>query len=87
MLPKIAPFWQNLRLYMAQPDGQQASILIKLCMQVLYVVLVISDPGRSCCSSCPVLQRTKHIYYRQKATQIALSSEINQQNQTTDTLS
>ena len=76
---------------MAQPDGQQASILIKLRMQVLYLVLVISDPGRSqCCSSCPVLQRTKHIYSvyrRQKATQIALSPEINQQNQTTATLS
>ena len=71
---------------MAQPDGQQALILIKLRMQVLQLVLVISDPGRSCCSSCPVLQRTKHIYYRQKATQIALSPEVNQQNQTSNTL-
>jgi len=61
---------------MAQPDGQQALILIKLHMQVLYLVLVIFDPGRSCCSSCPVLQRTKQIHYRQKATQIGLSPEI-----------
>ena len=58
---------------MAQPDGQQASILTKLRMQVLYLLLVIFDPERSWCSSCPVLQRIKHFVNHQKFTQIVLS--------------
>ena len=47
-----------------------------LRMQVLYLVLVIADPRRSCCSACPVLQRKKHFVCRQKAAQIVLPSEL-----------
>ena len=32
-----------------------------------YLVLVIADPRRSCCSACPVLQSKKHFVCRQKA--------------------
>jgi len=52
---------------MAQPDGKQALILTILRMQVLYLVLVIAEPRRSCCSACPVLQRKKHFARRQKS--------------------
>ena len=60
---------------MAQPDGQQASIMTTLRMEVLYLVLVIADPRRSCCSACPVLQSKKHFVCRQKAAQIVLPPE------------
>jgi len=63
---------------MVQPDGRQASILTILRMQVLYPVLVIADPRRSCCSACPVLQRRKNLVCRQKATQIVLPPETDQ---------
>jgi len=66
---------------MAQPDGKQAFILTILRLQVLYLVLVIANPRRSCCSACPVLQRKKHFVRCEKATLIGLSPEINQQNQ------
>jgi len=61
---------------MAQPDGKQALILTILPLQVLYLVLVIADPGHSCCSACPVLQRKKHFVRCQKATLIVLQPEI-----------
>jgi len=61
---------------MAQPDGKQTSILTILRLQILYLVLVIADPRRSCCSACPVPQRKKHFVRRQKATQIMLPPEI-----------
>jgi len=60
---------------MAQPDGKQTSILTILRLQVRYLVLVIADPRRNCCSACPVLQRKKYFVRRQKATQIKLPSE------------
>jgi len=60
---------------MAQPDGKQTLILTILRLQVLYLVLVIADPRRSCCSACSVLQRKKHFVRRQKATQIVLPLE------------
>jgi len=47
-------------------DGRQASILTIIHMQVLYLVLVIEDPWRSCYSACPVLQRRKHFAHREK---------------------
>jgi len=65
---------------MAQPDGRQASILTILRMQVVYLVLVIADPRRSCCSACPMLQRRKHCVHCQKATQIVLPPETDQYN-------
>jgi len=65
---------------MAQPDGRQVSILTILRMQVLYLVLVITDPWRSCCSVCLVLQRRKHCVRCQKATQIVLPPETDQYN-------
>jgi len=65
---------------MAQPDGRQALILTILCMQVIYLVLVIADPRHSCCSACPVFQRRKHFVCRQKATQIMLPPETDQLN-------
>ena len=49
-----------------------------LRMQVLYLVLVIVDPRRSCCSACPVLQSKKHFVCRQKAAQIVLPPETDQ---------
>jgi len=63
---------------MAQPDGKQALILTILRLQVLYLLLVIADPRRSCCSACPVFQRKKHFARRQKATLIVLPPEIDQ---------
>jgi len=39
---------------------------------------VIVDPQCSYCSACPVLQRTKHLVCRQKATQIVLPPKIDQ---------
>jgi len=64
---------------MAQPDGKQALILTTILrLQVLYLVVVIADPRRSCCSACPVLQRKKQFARRQKTTQIMLPPEINQ---------
>ena len=54
-------------------------------MQVLYLVLVIAYPRRSCCSACPVLQRKKHFVCRQNAAQIVLPPETEQYSQTTDT--
>jgi len=63
---------------MAQPDGKQTSILTTLRLQVLYLVLIIADPRRSCYSACPVLQRKKHFVRRQKAIQIVLPSETDQ---------
>ena len=53
-------------------DGSQASVTTILRMQVLYLVLVIADPWRSCCSACPVLQSNKHLVCRQKAAHIVL---------------
>ena len=47
---------------MTQPDGHQALILVKLHMQALYLVLVISDPGRSWRSSCPALTPEDETY-------------------------
>jgi len=63
---------------MAQPDGKQTLILTILRLQVLYLVLVIADPWRSCCSACPMLQRKKHFVRRQKATLIMLPSETDE---------
>jgi len=63
---------------MAQPDDKQALILTILRLQVLYLILLIADPRRSCCSVCPVLQRNKHFVRRQKATLIVLQPEIDQ---------
>ena len=61
-------------------DGSQVSIIIVLSMQVLYLVLIIADPRRSCCSrsACPALQRKKHFVFRQKAAQIVLPPETDQ---------
>jgi len=38
---------------MAQPDGRQVSILTIICMQVLYLVLVIADPLLLCLPYAP----------------------------------
>jgi len=58
--------------------SQMATILTILRLQVLYRVLVIADPRRSCCSTCPVLQKKKHFVRRQKAVLIVLPPEIDQ---------
>ena len=43
-----------------------------------YLVLVIADPRRSCCSACPVFQRNKHFVCHQKAALIVLPPETDQ---------